>query len=177
MTADAPGRAQLARRAGVVSAAVLASRVLGLVREQVFAVSFDARTPMRVSVFSIAVNYALNWLFVRVLGFGATGLALSTSLVALANCVILLVLLRRRLGALGPGLGVALARIAVATALMLVAAVAVDATVVGWLPSRPPAHHGLRVALVVRAGVAAFWVACRSLGIPVPVVRRRVSPT
>jgi putative peptidoglycan lipid II flippase len=42
MTADAPGRAQLARRAGVVSAAVLASRVLGLVREQVFAVSFGA---------------------------------------------------------------------------------------------------------------------------------------
>jgi putative peptidoglycan lipid II flippase len=137
----------------------------------------DARTPMRVSVLSIAVNYALNWLFVRVLGLGATGLALSTSLVALANCVILLVLLRRRLGAFGPGLGVALARIAVATALMLVAAVAVDATVVGWLPSRPPAHHGLRVALVVPAGVAAFWVASRSLGIAVPVLRRRVSPT
>ena len=30
MTAEAPGRAQLARRAGVVSAAVLASRILGL---------------------------------------------------------------------------------------------------------------------------------------------------
>jgi putative peptidoglycan lipid II flippase len=35
-------RAGLARRAGVVSAAVLASRVLGLVREQVFAVFFGA---------------------------------------------------------------------------------------------------------------------------------------
>jgi len=34
------GRAQLARRAGVVSAAVLVSRVLGLVREQAFAVFF-----------------------------------------------------------------------------------------------------------------------------------------
>src|SRR5215831_905799 len=36
------GRAQLARRAGVVSVAVLASRILGLVREQVFAVFFGA---------------------------------------------------------------------------------------------------------------------------------------
>jgi len=134
----------------------------------------EARTPMLVSVLSIVVNYALNWVFVRVLGFGATGLALSTSLVALANCVILLLLLRRRIGSLGVGLGTALARIAAATALMLVAAVAVDAAVAGWLPARPVAHHGLRVALVVPSAVVAFWAACRSLGIPVPAPRRRV---
>src|SRR5213594_4084749 len=36
------GSAQLARRAGVVSAAVFASRILGLVREQAFAVFFGA---------------------------------------------------------------------------------------------------------------------------------------
>ena len=40
--AQVGGRRQLARRAGVVSVAVLASRVLGLVREQVFAVFFGA---------------------------------------------------------------------------------------------------------------------------------------
>src|SRR5689334_10915219 len=39
---EAGGRGQLARRAGVVSAAVFASRILGLVREQVFAVFFGA---------------------------------------------------------------------------------------------------------------------------------------
>src|SRR5437899_2997159 len=40
--ADAGGRAVLARRASVVSIAVLASRVLGVVREQIFAVFFGA---------------------------------------------------------------------------------------------------------------------------------------
>src|SRR5437763_12803639 len=40
--ADAGGRAVLARRASVVSVAVLASRILGLVREQIFAVFFGA---------------------------------------------------------------------------------------------------------------------------------------
>ncbi len=40
--AEAAGRTTLARRAGVVSAAVFASRILGLVREQTFAVLFGA---------------------------------------------------------------------------------------------------------------------------------------
>jgi putative peptidoglycan lipid II flippase len=133
----------------------------------------DARTPMRVSVLSIIVNYGLNWLFVRVLGFGAVGLALSTSAVALANFAILLAVLRSRLGPLGDGLGGAVIRITVATALMLVAALAADATVAGWLPIRPVARHALRVALVVPVAVAAFWAACRSLGIAVPALRRR----
>jgi putative peptidoglycan lipid II flippase len=135
----------------------------------------DVRTPMRVSVLSIVVNFGLNWLFVRVLGFGAVGLALSTSAVALANCGILLVVLRRRLGPLGGGLGATLARIGVATALMLVAALAVDVTLAGWTPARlpPVLHHGLRVAVVVPVAVAAFWAGCRLLGIAVPALRRR----
>jgi putative peptidoglycan lipid II flippase len=135
----------------------------------------DARTPMRVSVLSIAVNFGLNWLFVRGLGFGAVGLALSTSAVALANCAILLLVLRRRLGPLGGRLGSTLGRIAVATALMLVAALALDATLEGWTPPHlaPVVRHGLRVAIDLPAAVAVFWVACRLLGIPVPSLRRR----
>src|SRR5262245_53221237 len=133
----------------------------------------DARTPMRVSVLSIVVNFGLNWLFVRILGFGAVGLALSTSIVALANCGILLVVLRRRLGPLGEGLGGAIARIGAATALMLVAALAADATIAGWLPPRPLTHHALRVATAVPVAVAVFWAACRTLGIAVPSLRRR----
>ena len=133
----------------------------------------DARTPMRVSLLSIVVNFCLNWLFVRVLGFGATGLALSTSAVALGNCGILLLMLRRRLGPLGGGLGPVLVRIGIATALMLVAAAAVDATLAGWLPPRPVLHHGLRVVIVLPVAVVAFWMGCRALGIAVPTLRRR----
>jgi putative peptidoglycan lipid II flippase len=134
----------------------------------------DARTPMRVSVLSIAINYALNWLFVRVLGFGATGLALSTSAVALANFGILLLMLRHRLGPLGGGLMLTAARIGVATVLMLVAALAVDATVARWMvPGAAVVRHALRVAVVVPVAVAAFWAACRALGVAVPSLRRR----
>ncbi len=133
----------------------------------------DVRTPMRVSLLSIVVNFALNWLFVRVLGFGALGLALSTSAVALANCAILLIMLRRRLGPLGGGLGGAIVRIGIATVLMLAAATAVDATLAGWLPPRPFFHHGLRVAIVLPVAVVAFWAACHALGIAVPTLRRR----
>jgi putative peptidoglycan lipid II flippase len=134
----------------------------------------DARTPMRVSLLSIVVNFALNWLFVRVLGFGAVGLALSTSAVALGNFAILFAVLRSRLGPLGGGLGATLARIGVATVLMLVASLAVDATLAGWTPAHVPAvvRHGLRVAVVVPVAVAAFWAACRLLRIAVPSLRR-----
>src|SRR4029077_4861791 len=76
----------------------------------------DARTPMLVSLVSIAVNYVLNWTFVRRLGFGHVGLALSTSAVALGNFGLLYVVLRRRIGPLGRRLPVALARIAAPTA-------------------------------------------------------------
>src|SRR5262249_4512296 len=102
-------------------------------------------------------------------------LALSTSLVALANCVILLLLLRRRLGPLGGRLGSALARTGVATALMLVAAVTVDAGLAGPPPPPPPPPHGFPGALGGSGAVAAFWGACLSLGIPLPALRRRVS--
>jgi len=135
----------------------------------------DATTPMRVSLLSIVVNFALNWLFVRVLGFGALGLALSTSAVALANFGILLFVLRKRLGPLGGGMGGTLVRIVVATALMVLAALAVDATLAGWTPQHlaPVLRHGLRVAIVLPVAVAAFWVACRLLGLALPSFRRR----
>ena len=63
MTAEAAGRAQLARRAGVVSAAVLASRILGLVREQVFAVSFGAGKELDAFITAFRIPNLLRDLF------------------------------------------------------------------------------------------------------------------
>src|SRR5881392_2608355 len=57
------GRAQLARRAGVVSAAVLVSRVLGLVREQVFAVFFGASREFDAFVTAFRIPNLLRDLF------------------------------------------------------------------------------------------------------------------
>jgi putative peptidoglycan lipid II flippase len=53
----------------------------------------DARTPMLVSLASIAVNGAAAYVTVRWAGMGAAGLALSTSLVALAGAAALFAIL------------------------------------------------------------------------------------
>ena len=56
--------------------------------------------PMLVSLFSIAVNFGLNWLFTFHLRLGHRGLALSTSFVAITNFVLLYVMMRRHTGRL-----------------------------------------------------------------------------
>src|SRR5438132_7636097 len=60
---EAGGRAQLARRAGVVSAAVFASRVLGLVREQVFAIFFGAGRELDAFITAFRIPNLLRDLF------------------------------------------------------------------------------------------------------------------
>jgi putative peptidoglycan lipid II flippase len=57
------GRAQLARRAGVVGAAVFASRILGLVREQVFAVFFGAGRELDAFITAFRIPNLLRDLF------------------------------------------------------------------------------------------------------------------
>src|SRR6267143_129948 len=50
--------------------------------------------PMVVSIFSIAINFLLNWFFMFKVGLGHRGLALSTSLVALTNFLLLYIMVR-----------------------------------------------------------------------------------
>jgi putative peptidoglycan lipid II flippase len=59
--------------------------------------------PMVVSLFSIAVNFCLNWFFTLNLGLGHRGLALSTSLVAIINFLILYAMMRHYTGQLETG--------------------------------------------------------------------------
>jgi putative peptidoglycan lipid II flippase len=124
----------------------------------------DVATPMRVSLLSIALNLGLNWTFVHVLGFGHTGLAVSTSLVALANFALLAFVLRRRIGRYGTGLATMLGRIVVATAVMSAAAAGAD----GLLGSLGPAAHYARVGVILLVALPVFALACRWLAIPLP---------
>jgi putative peptidoglycan lipid II flippase len=133
----------------------------------------DTRVPMLVSVLSIVTNLALNWTFVRVLGFGHVGLALSTSAVAIANCVLLYAILRRRVGPLGTHAAASFLRITAATAIMIAAAAAVDAAVSPMLPAGATARHALRLVVAMSVSGAALWGAAHALGIPVPRLRRR----
>jgi putative peptidoglycan lipid II flippase len=59
--------------------------------------------PMLVSLLSIAVNFCLNWFFTFRLHLGHRGLALSTSLVAIINFLILYAMMRRYAGRLETG--------------------------------------------------------------------------
>ena len=66
---------------------------------RVFFVLKDTKTPTKVALYMIALNFALNISLVWFLREG--GIALSTTLAATIQCVILLAILRRRLGRLG----------------------------------------------------------------------------
>jgi putative peptidoglycan lipid II flippase len=75
--------------------------------------------PMLVSLFSIAVNFCLNWFFTLNLGLGHRGLALSTSLVAITNFLLLYAMMRRYAGRLETrAMLTALAKLLVAGALL-----------------------------------------------------------
>src|SRR4029077_9207242 len=56
--------------------------------------------PMLVSLFSILINFGLNWLFTFQLGLGHRGLALSVSLVAIINFILLYMMMGRHAGGL-----------------------------------------------------------------------------
>ena len=65
-TPNAPsGRAQLARRAGVVSAAVALSRVLGVVREQAFAIFFGAGRELDAFITAFRIPNLMRDLYAR----------------------------------------------------------------------------------------------------------------
>jgi putative peptidoglycan lipid II flippase len=119
---------------------------------------------MRVSLLSIGLNLGLNWTFVHVLGFGHTGLAVSTSLVALGNFALLAFVLRRRIGRYGLGLPVMLGRILVATALMSAAAAGADRFLCSL--GQPPYYA--RVGVILLVALPVFATACRWLAVPLP---------
>lgn len=123
----------------------------------------DARTPMLVSLGSIAVNYLLNSLLV--VPFGHVGLAFSTSAVALVNFLLLGVFIRWRLGRLGGRrLGATVLRICAACVPMALTAWGV-AELSTALPLQGAALAFVQVAAGVSLAAAVFYFSCRMLHI------------
>jgi putative peptidoglycan lipid II flippase len=147
----------------VATAAALQFYAIGLVgysivriTSPVFYALGQNRTPVIVSVTTVLINAVLNTWLVGVMGF--RGLALGTSIAALFNAAVLTFLLRRRLAGLeGRRVAGALARIAVASAMMGAAAIAAD----GWLQRGIPGSGllpqitRLTAAIAVAVGVLA----------------------
>lgn len=118
----------------------------------------DSKTPAMVSLGSIVVNVVLCYFFAMRLGWGAAGLALSTSCVALVNFGLLLMLMRRRMERLGlRRLLRSTVKIGLVSALMSVAAWGAH-RVLGW-------NRYLDLAVSMVTALAVFVGAARWLKI------------
>jgi putative peptidoglycan lipid II flippase len=124
----------------------------------------DTRTPVRIGLYMIALNALLDLVLMQWLGH--TGIALATSLVAVANVAWLLAVLRRRLGGVD-------GRAVVGTAVRATLAGAVLALVslgtlrvVGRVVN-PAAFSGaaIQVVTALAAGAAAYLGTCVILGV------------
>jgi putative peptidoglycan lipid II flippase len=121
----------------------------------------DARTPMLVSLGSIAVNYAMNSLLVG--PFGHVGLAFSTSAVALVNFLLLALFMRRRIRRLeGRRLGTTVLRI-FAASLPMAATAWLAGELASILPLRGFTLHLVQVVGGMGSAALVFYFACRLL--------------
>jgi putative peptidoglycan lipid II flippase len=119
----------------------------------------DSRTPVAISMATVIVNVALSIGLVPIIGYRA--LALATAVASLFNGVVLLWVLRGRLGGLeGRQLSGAFARILAASAVMAVAAYATHELIAARLAGTglwvrlSVVSIDISVALIVLAGVA-----------------------
>jgi putative peptidoglycan lipid II flippase len=116
------------------------------------------RTPVAVSVATVAVNAALNIMLVRSMGY--RGLALGTSLAALFNAGFLWLLLRRHLSGLEDRRVLSsFARILSASLVMGAVVVSIDAWLIVWLPGESLPLQLIRLSAAIGAGVATLAVA------------------
>jgi putative peptidoglycan lipid II flippase len=122
------------------------------------------RTPVVVSVATVLVNAALNVALVRMMGF--RGLALGTSIAALFNAAVLMILLRRRLqGIDGTRVFGSFAKIALASAAMGTATLALDRLLGVWLPGDLLLLQIVRVTLTIGGSLAVLAGAAHLLRI------------
>jgi putative peptidoglycan lipid II flippase len=121
----------------------------------------DARTPMIVSVLSIAVNYFTASMLFRHTSLGHEGLALSTAAVATFGGVALFVILRKRIGGIyGRNLMESFWKIAVASAVMGAVVLLSSRWIEGWLGvGRLGRVTDLGVSIPL--GLLVFYGACR----------------
>ena len=138
----------------------------------------DARTPVLVSVSTIALNLVLNLTLVRVFSF--QGLALGTAIAALFNSGVLMYLLSRRIdGVEGGRVLLSFMKILMASLAMGAAAVVTEAwldatlppldSLLAWLPGDMVAatartlRAGVRVGAAIGVGLAVLALAATAL--------------
>lgn len=120
----------------------------------------DVRIPVAVALFSVALNYGLNWYLIHQLAWDHAGLALSTSMVAVLNFVLLFWFMSNKTNGLqGRRLAGSLAKILAAAAGMGVACFAASQ----WLENTLGREFWGRAGTVLGAvliGVATLYGLC-----------------
>jgi putative peptidoglycan lipid II flippase len=123
-----------------------------------------SRVPVVLSAVSVTVNLVLSLIFVRELGF--RGLALATSLAALVNATLCLLLLRSHLdGIAGGPLATAFTKVAVASAAMSGAVIGVNRALHGVVSGGGTLVQAASLLAAITAGLVALAVAARLLRI------------
>ena len=169
----------------IAAAAALQFYAIGLLGYSVVRIASPAfyalgqsRVPVTVSFITVLANAALNFGLVRVMGY--RGLALGTSIAALLNAGLLLMMLRRRLGGIEGGAIInALLRIGIAAVLMGAAAVGADAFLAERIPGNGIAAQLVRVGATIGLALAVLAVAAHLLRVPqfaeaVSLIKRRL---
>ena len=171
--------------ATVATAAALRFYAIGLLGYSVVRIASptfyaigENRTPVKVSVATVIVNAGLNIMLVRVMGF--RGLALGTSIAALFNAALLMILLRRKLQGIEGGRVLAsFLRILVASAAMGAAAAGVDIALGVWLPGPSLVLQIVRLSAAIGVALAvlaagAHLLRIREFGQAVALVTRKL---
>lgn len=125
----------------------------------------DSRTPMVVSLLSIAINFVAVSMLVRQPGFGHAALAMSTSVVALFGFLVQFLVLRRRMGGIyGRNLLTSTLRILTAS-MVMGAVVATSSHFVGQWLGATKVGYLTDLAVSIPLGALTFYAACRLLRI------------
>jgi putative peptidoglycan lipid II flippase len=125
----------------------------------------ESRTPVTISFITVLANAGLNFALVQVMGY--RGLALGTSIAALLNATLLMVMLRRRLGGIeGGAIAGALAKIAAATALMGLATIGTDRLLTTYVPGGGLVPQVLRLGGTIGVSLAVLAAAAHVLRVP-----------
>jgi putative peptidoglycan lipid II flippase len=138
----------------------------------------ESRTPAIVSAAAIGVNVIASVTLVRAIGF--RGLALGTSIAAIANAALLLALLRRRLGGLdGTRLSMTVVKVTLSSVVMATAAVAIQHTLDRLAPGVRPVSEALKLGVTIAGSLGVLAVMATILGVEafgeaVEMVRARV---
>jgi len=138
---------------------------LKVVTQAFFALK-DSRTPMYVSVASIAINFCVAWSALHYTTLGHAGLALSTSAVALFNFTALFWLLRNRIGGVyGRHLASSIGRMSVASLAMGVAVSLMNMAIETKFGTGRAASLAA-LAICIPGGASIFYLVARALRVP-----------